>query len=54
MTEELRPYSPHFNMTTINKPYEISGTPSMQGPAELVVSEYLKCTDPIIGNTDEL
>lgn len=54
MAEELEPYAPHYNMTTISKPYDISGTPSMQGPAELVVSEYLKCSDDIPGNTDLL
>lgn len=54
LADEFEPYAPHYNMTTINSPYDISGTVNMQGPANLVLSEYLKCDDDIPGNTDDL
>ena len=42
ITEEYEVYSPHYTIPSINSPFNISGSLTLQGPADSVMVEYLK------------
>ena len=45
LTEELEVYSPYYTIPSLNSPFDISGSLTMQGPANGVLLEYLKDTN---------
>lgn len=53
MTEEFEVYSPHYNIPGLNRPYEISGNLTMQGPANQIMMEYLRDKREVEGSDDD-
>ena len=45
LTEELEVYSPYYTIPNIKEPFSVSGSFTMQGPADTVLMEYLKDGD---------
>jgi len=42
LADQFEVYSPYYTIPTLNSPFDISGSLSMQGPANTILMEYLK------------
>jgi len=45
IAEELEVYSPYYTVPSLNSIYDVSNSISMQGPANNVITAYLKDTN---------
>ncbi len=53
ITREFEVYSPYFTIPSLNKPFDVSGNLSMQAPADMNMSNYLKNKEPDEGDDSD-
>ena len=47
-------FEPHYNVPSMNKPFDVSGNLTLLGPVSTIVSEYLDIPEPSTVITDKV